>query len=97
MLTINDFAVSDRVAHITMGAGTVNAKGADCVYVIYDRKIERGAKAGRPTEGQYNARWFELCPNYLMKGEVHPQSNPSGADVAMGWRMENGCLVKEYA
>lgn len=57
-----DFAKGDRVEHVNCGVGTVTqvtAEGNVCV------TFDQGGN--RPWKGEYDQRWFELHPNWLVK------------------------------
>lgn len=63
MSTFDDFHPGDRVAHISLGDGTVQSASYSIVVVRYDNKAI----------GQYDRRWFELHPRYLfhrLKGQA---------------------------
>lgn len=60
MSTLEDFAIGDRVAHISLGDGAVIQVGEN-VHVQFDRL----ASKGRHIIGIYDRAWFQMHPNSL--------------------------------
>lgn len=56
MSALTDFKPGQRVAHISMGDGTVSAVDARGVHVRFDKW---------KSEGVYDENWFRHYPTYL--------------------------------
>ena len=65
-----DFLAGQRVAHISVGDGTVISNDGKTVCVTFDRLT----RSSKPIMGEYPYVWFEQHPNWIFHRTNQGQS-----------------------